>query len=148
LLITFLISGIWHGANWTFVIWGLLHGLGVILTRELERSAVYRERVPRLLKQLAVFGFVSFTWVFFRADTLPDALLILRRMFTTRWTDPQMPILMVALIALVWGYQFLFESRWRPVLKLPAVRVGMAVAMVLYLCFCASGGGAFIYFQF
>ena len=148
LLITFLISGIWHGANWTFVIWGILHGFGVILTRELERSALYREHVPRVLKQLAVFAFVSFTWVFFRADSLTDAWLILRRMVTTPWTDPQIPILMVALIAFVWAYQCLFESRWRPALKLPAVRVGMAVAMVLYLCFCASGGGAFIYFQF
>ena len=51
LFITFLISGIWHGAAWTFVIWGVLHALGVMLTRELERSAFYRERVPALVKQ-------------------------------------------------------------------------------------------------
>ena len=51
LFITFLISGIWHGANWTFAIWGMLHAFGVMLTRELERSAFYRERVPALLKQ-------------------------------------------------------------------------------------------------
>ncbi len=46
LFITFLVSGIWHGANWTFAIWGMLHALGVMLTRELERSAFYRDRVP------------------------------------------------------------------------------------------------------
>src|SRR5437773_10453557 len=82
LFITFFISGIWHGANWTFVIWGALHGAGVILTRELERSRLYRERVPRLVKQAGVFAFVSLTWVFFRANSLPDALLILRRIVT------------------------------------------------------------------
>src|SRR6266481_1707022 len=74
LFITFLVSGIWHGANWTFVIWGTLHGLGVIITRELERSVFYREQVPRLAKQLGVFAFVSFAWVFFRAGWLDDAL--------------------------------------------------------------------------
>src|SRR5438067_564030 len=68
LFVTFLVSGIWHGANWTYVIWGTLHGLGVIITRELERSVFYRTRVPRLPKQLGVFVFVSFTWIFFRAS--------------------------------------------------------------------------------
>jgi D-alanyl-lipoteichoic acid acyltransferase DltB (MBOAT superfamily) len=148
LFITFFISGIWHGANWTFVIWGALHGAGVILTRELERSRLYRERVPKLVKQAGVFAFVSLTWVFFRANSLPDALLILRRIATAAWDNPQIPALMLALPALVWLYQFLYESRCREVLKLSWVRVGVAAFMVLSLCFCASGGGAFIYFQF
>jgi D-alanyl-lipoteichoic acid acyltransferase DltB (MBOAT superfamily) len=148
LLITFIISGIWHGANWTFVIWGTLHGLGVVITRELERSAFYRERVPRLLKQAGVFAFVSFTWIFFRAGSLGDALLITNRIFTAAWNDPQIPALMIGLVALVWLYQFLYESRFRDVLKLDVVRVSVAAFMVLYLCLCASGGGAFIYFQF
>src|SRR5947207_6413403 len=47
LFLTFFISGIWHGAAWTFFIWGLLHATGIMITRELERSALYRERVPR-----------------------------------------------------------------------------------------------------
>lgn len=148
LLITFLISGIWHGSKWTFFIWGALHGIGVIVTRELERSAFYRERVPRLLKQVVVFAFVSFTWIFFRAESLPDALVIIRRIATAGWGVSNVPVLMVALVAAVWGYAFLYESRCRDILKTGFVRVGLAVAMVLYICLCASGGGAFIYFQF
>ncbi len=148
LLLTFLISGIWHGAAWTFVIWGLLHGLGVLVTRELERSAFYRERVPKLLKQGAVFMFVSFTWIFFRADSLHDALFIVQRIFTGAWQDPQIPMLMVALVAMVWLYEFLYESQFRPLLKTAVVRVALAVFLVIYLCLCSSGGGAFIYFQF
>ena len=70
LLITFAVSGIWHGASWTFLIWGLLHGLGVMITRELERSAFYRQRVPKLAKQAGVFLFVCFAWIFFRAGSL------------------------------------------------------------------------------
>jgi len=148
LFLTFFISGIWHGAAWTFVIWGALHGLGVVVTRELERSARYRERVPKLLKQAAVFLFVSFTWIFFRADSLGDALLIVRRIFTAAWHDPQIPALMLLLVATVWLYEFLYESRFRLLLQAGFVRVSMAALMVIYLCLCASGGGAFIYFQF
>jgi D-alanyl-lipoteichoic acid acyltransferase DltB (MBOAT superfamily) len=148
LFLTFFISGIWHGANWTFVIWGALHGLGVLITRELERSVFYRKQVPRLVKQLAVFIFVCFAWIFFRAGSLGDALLIVNRIFTAAWRDPQMPALMLMLVAVIWLYQFCYESRFRRILQTSVVRVGTAVFMVLYLCLCASGGGAFIYFQF
>jgi len=55
---------------------------------------------------------------------------------------------MLALVFLVWLYQFLYESHLRPVLKLSVVRIGLAVFMVAYLCLCSSGGGTFIYFQF
>jgi len=148
LFLTFLLSGIWHGAAWTFAIWGALHGLGVVITRELERSALYRERVPKLLKQAGVFTFVSFTWIFFRAGSLDDAWLIVRRIFTAAWHIPQIPLLMVVLVALVWLYQFLYESNFRNILKLGLIRVGVVLFMVIYLCLCSSGGGAFIYFQF
>lgn len=148
LLITFLVSGIWHGAAWTFVIWGALHGVGLALTYELERSAFYRKRVPKPVKQVCVFAFVCFTWIFFRANSLPDALLIVRRIFTAAWQDPQIPGLMLALVALVWLYQVLCESKFRSVLQTRFVRVGLAVLMMLGLFLCSSGGGAFIYFQF
>jgi D-alanyl-lipoteichoic acid acyltransferase DltB (MBOAT superfamily) len=148
LFITFFISGIWHGAAWTFVIWGTLHGLGVLVTRELERSIFYRERVPKLLKQAGVFLFVCFTWIFFRAESLGDALLIVRRIFIGAWSDPQVPALMIGMVALVWLYEFIYESRFRDLLATGIVRIGVALFMLVYLCVCSSGGGAFIYFQF
>ena len=148
LLVTFAVSGIWHGASWTFLIWGLLHGLGVMITRELERSAFYRQRVPKLAKQAGVFLFVCFAWIFFRANSLADAGLIIGRIFTAPWTDPQVPALMLLMVGLIWLYAFLYESRWREFLRLSPVRVATAVCMVLYLCVLSSGGGTFIYFQF
>lgn len=148
LFLTFFLSGIWHGAAWTFVVWGILHALGTMITRELERSSFYRERVPRLLKQLAVFGFVCFTWIFFRAASLPEALMIVQRIFRAAWQDPGIPLLMLSLVLVIWLYQFLYESRFRPLLGAAVVRVGIAVFMIMYLCLCASGGGTFIYFQF
>jgi D-alanyl-lipoteichoic acid acyltransferase DltB (MBOAT superfamily) len=148
LFITFLISGIWHGANWTFAIWGMLHAFGVMLTRELERSTFYRERVPDLLKQAWVFVYVCFAWIFFRASSVSDAALIVRRIFHASWSSPQIPALMLMLVGLVWLYQYTYESRLRPVLANGVVRVSLAVGMLIYLCFCSSGGGTFIYFQF
>jgi len=148
LILTMTIGGLWHGASWTFVIWGMLHGLGVLITRELERSATYRERVPKLVKQAGVFAFVSFTWIFFRAESLSDAFFIVGRIFTAAWRNPYIPALMVALVLLVWIYEFLYESRFRETLKTNFVRVGVVVFMILYLCLCSSGGGSFIYFQF
>jgi alginate O-acetyltransferase complex protein AlgI len=148
LLITFAVSGIWHGASWTFLIWGLLHGLGVMFTRGLERSAFYRQQVPRLAKQIGVFLFVSFAWIFFRAGSLDDACLIVERIFTTPWRDPQAPALMLLLVGLIWLYAFLYESRWRDCLKLGPIRVATAVGMILYVSVFSSGGGTFIYFQF
>ncbi len=148
LFLTFFLSGIWHGAAWTFVIWGLLHAAGILITRELERSAFYRERVPHLVKQLATFAFVCFAWIFFRAGSLSDATLIISRLFTGTWHAPQVPALMLLLVALIWLYQFAYESRFQKVLHSSAGRVGVAVFMILYLCIFATEGGAFIYFQF
>ena len=147
--LTMLISGLWHGAAWTFVIWGGLHALGRFATRELERTSLYRTRVPGWLKQLLVFGFVTFAWIFFRAASLGDALLIVERIFTDAWADPEFPLLMLALILGVWAYQFLMESRLRPILETAPVRIGLAVGMLLYLVVFASGSDQpFIYFQF
>jgi D-alanyl-lipoteichoic acid acyltransferase DltB (MBOAT superfamily) len=147
--LTMLISGLWHGAAWTFVIWGGLHALGRFATRELERTHFYRNRVPGLFKQLGVFAFVTFAWIFFRAATLEDALLIVRRIFSDGWTDPEFPLLMLFMILAVWIYQFAMESRIRPILSRAPVRVGLALGMVLYLTLAGSGNGQpFIYFQF
>jgi uncharacterized membrane protein len=122
--------------------------VGVLITRELERSQIYRDRVPKLVKQFGVFAFVSFTWIFFRADSLSDAWLIVRRICGSAWHDPQIPALMLLLMPMIWLYQFLYESRFREVLAHGLVRVSLAAAMLVYLCACSSGGGAFIYFQF
>src|SRR5262245_10371303 len=91
MFVTMIISGVWHGAAWTFVVWGALHALGRCSTRELEQTEFYRNRIPTILKQAWVFAFVALTWVFFRAQSVSDAWLIIRRIFTAGWTDPYFP---------------------------------------------------------
>jgi len=147
--LTMVISGLWHGAQWTFVIWGAVHALGRVVTRQLERTRFYRDRVPRWLKQAFVFIFVSFCWIFFRAETFSDACLIVKRIFTSGFADPRCPLLMLGLVLSVWVYQFVYESRLRRVLEFGGVRVALVVCMLLYLLlFAGSSSKAFIYFQF
>ena len=89
-----------------------------------------------------------------RLDLLPrripdDAWLIVGRIFTGRLAQPADSGADARCSSRsVWLYQFVYESRLRPLLRLGSVRVGLAVCMMLYLCLCSSGGGTFIYFQF
>jgi D-alanyl-lipoteichoic acid acyltransferase DltB (MBOAT superfamily) len=151
MFVTMVISGIWHGAAWTFVFWGALHALGRCSTRELEQSNFYRNRVPTFVKQACVFAFVTLTWVFFRAQSLSDAWLIISRIFSGGWADPRFPILMAVLVLAVWAYQLLYVSEWhlRRVLGLAPVRVGLVLVMTVYLAVIAQPSTkTFIYFQF
>src|SRR3989440_695759 len=158
MILTMVISGIWHGANWTFVIWGAAHAFGRLFTRELERTRYYRESVPALVKQLLVFVFVMFTWIFFRAretlvpkmSALQSASLIIKRIFTTPWTDPHFPLVMLVMVLAVWTYQFLFfYSKTKPLLELAPVRIGLVLLMLAYLAIVAQPSTkAFIYFDF
>lgn len=88
LLIVFLVSGLWHGANWTFVIWGGLHGLYLITSIWLGALATKIQRATGVLLkpspyvQIAVtFSFVTFAWIFFRAASFSDALYIATHLF-------------------------------------------------------------------
>ena len=149
MLFTMVISGLWHGAAWTFVIWGFLHAVGRFATRELERTRLYRERVPRLLKQLWVFLFVTFAWIFFRAADLPQALLIVKRIFTTGLADPRFPAAMLVLCLLIWTYQHVYESNAKHMLEWAPVRVGATAYMLFHLVmFGSSGSQPFVYLQF
>ncbi len=149
LLLTMVLSGIWHGAAWTYVIWGALHAVAAMATRGAERSTWYRQRVPTFVKQLFVFGVICFAWIFFRAENTEDAWLIVTRIFSDDWADPKMPLLAMMLVGVVWLYQYLYESTAKRLVDLPAVRIALVVLMILYLLIVpGSGGGAFIYFQF
>ena len=147
--LTMLISGLWHGAAWTFVIWGALHAVGYSITRGLEASAFYRNTVPKLLKQVATFAFVTFTWIFFRAESFSDAWLIVTRICSIPLGYPSCPILMLGLVLSVWAYQLVYESKARRILQPAPVRIALVVLMLLYVAVCGtSSDQAFIYFQF
>ena len=149
MFITMVVSGLWHGAAWTFVIWGALHAVGRFLTRELERTEFYEEKVPKLVKQISVFIFVTFAWIFFRAESLGDATLIVKRIFTAGFANPSFPIVALFFCLSIWIYQFLFESRIRKLFDWTPIKIGVVCFIILYLImFTSSSHEAFIYLQF
>jgi D-alanyl-lipoteichoic acid acyltransferase DltB (MBOAT superfamily) len=77
LMVTFLLGGLWHGAAWTFVAWGALHGGGLCVQRAWRRTGV---ALPAPLAWAITFGFVVVAWVFFRAASLADAFALLQAM--------------------------------------------------------------------
>jgi len=84
LFITMLIGGLWHGASWTFVIWGALHGIFLAINhlwRAFRSETVHKFRVPFFLKRLNIFILVSLAWVFFRSATFSGSLNLFKGLF-------------------------------------------------------------------
>jgi D-alanyl-lipoteichoic acid acyltransferase DltB (MBOAT superfamily) len=168
LFITFLISGLWHGANWTFVIWGALHGFYLIfaIVSRPYKDALLKlaglDKAPAILKpgQVAsTFALVCLGWLFFRANNLPDAMLLLKNMFVlapiTNIFDLITPGALLANLALIailelahyleTDKEFIRALSAKPVLVRWPAYVAVTLA-ILYLG--ASASQQFIYFQF
>ncbi|MDY6400416.1 MAG: MBOAT family O-acyltransferase [Synergistales bacterium] len=83
LMITFIVSGLWHGANWTFIIWGSIHGLAQIIENIFTRRKNYQPRgLEWAFKVLLTFTFCMFAWVFFRAQSFSEAVYVFSNMFS------------------------------------------------------------------
>ena len=81
IFVTFLVSGIWHGANWTFIVWGCMHGVCQILEKMLGLQKCNNGRLGRAIKIFVTFMVVNFAWIFFRMPTLTDACGVIARIF-------------------------------------------------------------------
>ena len=117
LFIVFLVSGLWHGANWTFVAWGAAHGclyVASVLTKGVRQRTVRLlgiEKTPRLHQVLQValtFGLVALAWIFFRSQTISDAWFIVSRLFTG-WGHLSARGVLEALSLLVRSHPFEFS---------------------------------------
>jgi D-alanyl-lipoteichoic acid acyltransferase DltB (MBOAT superfamily) len=78
LIITFLTSGLWHGANWTYVVWGALHGIAQIIENhvKINKKSVF----AKVVSWIFVFAFCNFAWIFFRAESMSSASLVIIRL--------------------------------------------------------------------
>lgn len=81
--IVFLVSGIWHGAGYTFIVWGLMHGIAMIFYKIFKNSV---DKIPSAITWSLTFIFVNLTWVYFRALTISEANLLLSRIFSGGFT--------------------------------------------------------------
>lgn len=162
LYITFVISGFWHGANWTFLAWGALHGtylvIGLILDGWLKTKSIQNHfGWLRPLKVLFTFILVCFAWIFFRADSMQSAWIVITKLadfFNGHSTfDPVIKgfgVFSLTLSAVSIMLLFALESE-----KIRKATKGTASSIILVtflvaitLCFGVMGSRSFIYFQF
>jgi alginate O-acetyltransferase complex protein AlgI len=79
LLLVFFITGLWHGANWTFIIWGLFHGVFILMEKRFEKS--FFDKLPHWLLHIYLMFIVTFSWAIFRSNTITDALQYIKQLF-------------------------------------------------------------------
>ncbi len=160
LMLTMLLGGLWHGASWTFVVWGGLHGLYLSVERWLrERTGVSGDPVSgwsRLSLALLTYFLVNITWVFFRAEDFGGAARILAGMFGGASDAAAIlpTIYMIKVAVIVSGIllvQWLMRNRTLEdlVSRTPWWATGAVLAAMLFAVIVTQGSGeAFIYFQF
>jgi D-alanyl-lipoteichoic acid acyltransferase DltB (MBOAT superfamily) len=168
LVITFALAGLWHGASWTFVIWGLLHGTGQAIHRGF--SALWPVRKPPRQDQthlrarfgrwrviagtLLTFHFVAFAWIFFRCDNLAQAGDLLRRLtdLSTGTANISLPVVAATAAAILLQFA---PDQWLPRLRAgfvaqPALAQGLLLALCAMLVRLIGGAqvSPFIYQRF
>jgi len=150
-LIVFLISGFWHGANWTFVIWGILHGIFYI-----PQFLGLKTNLATSLKTLWTFIIVCFAWVFFRAKSIRNALEYLYLIFTSKHqgqyfngTRKHLLITLIALLAIgfmLWAERKAKKNNYNEVLLTKPLLILVALATIFFGAY--KNHTSFIYFQF
>ena len=167
IFIVFAVSGLWHGANWTFIIWGALHGfyylleyMGSLLLKFVGlEQRVTRSKIMHKLRIVAVFFLVLIAWVFFRSINIQDAFYITSHMFTGLNRMPYLgssafdTVLNFTLILLLYTiqilqYKGLFSIYYTPSQTSPYLRyLGYAILLLL-IGLLGVNSREFIYFQF
>ena len=155
-LVTFALGGLWHGISWNFLIWGVLHGLalGVVFAWKLRRKIPSPHWWAKLLGGFITFHFVCFTWIFFRATTLENALAILRGLGALTWPAENLTPLLLGVLVLAAVLHSL-PPRWFDVSAGVAARMpfwvqGLAMAALVLLIQTLAGRGSapFVYGNF
>lgn len=163
ILIVFLVSGLWHGANWTFIVWGLLHGIFFVafaaLAKEPAPTKNFEFAPKPLLKRAALmlltFHLVCLAWIFFRAESLADGLLITQKIFASALAlQLSGPVTMQPFqwIALLLAVEWFARNTPHGLARIPLptpVRWGLYYGLAMVILFATPLSYVpFIYFQF
>lgn len=155
LLITFVVSGIWHGANWTFLCWGTIHGILLCIEKAFGISKQKYTGAKKSFHWAATFVLVCFAWILFRANNLSDAVSVVTGIFTNLGTPkPEYANFMAIGLAMtvLLTKEFADEFNWKIRVadsKSWLVRHIYLIIMIAYIIlFGVLGGDQFIYFQF
>ncbi len=168
IIIIFLVSGFWHGANWTFILWGAFHALAFIPVFLMGRNTIYKGNVVaqnsilptpvELLQILLTFSIVTFSRIFFRSESVTDAFAFINRIFTDfSWSNYSHPLgyRMTDYFVLILGftiYEYFIRKDERSPFKFKSKVVRfLAYALVVFtmlLFYDDNIDRSFIYFQF
>lgn len=172
LFIVFLVSGLWHGAEWTFLLWGLLHGIyrvvGALTHKAREKwyaslGIDTATRPVRAFRTAVTFALVCFAWIFFRANNTADLLLILQRLFTTFGTSTfiaelgitvsgaitvVLAIVMMVLIDRKLTLEHYDAKSGATLSSGTSLYLVWAIVFAWMILLASNGSSAFIYFQF
>lgn len=162
LLLTMTLGGLWHGASWTFVVWGVMHGGYLIVHRHFREFSKTRPTLESfllsapgtLLRGAFTFGAVALAWVFFRASTFSAAAEILHRLAVPHdGMGPPLHLqcLSCLLAATVMAHVLALGGIWKRMtgrVPAPVMGLGYAVVLTLSLVLAPDSSKAFIYFQF
>jgi alginate O-acetyltransferase complex protein AlgI len=155
ILLVFAISGLWHGAAWSFIIWGILHGMFLLV----EKFFPIKFQLPALLRMVLVFIFVTLAWIFFRAHSLNDALYILNNLNPSGSLLIGVPLVSVfsfvlswIMIVLLFIVDFIIEKQFEGKIVIAPSRtlhytVNFAMLTLIFLMGIFEEQ-SFIYFQF
>jgi alginate O-acetyltransferase complex protein AlgI len=161
-MIVFLISGLWHGANWTFITWGLLHGLAFVVIsfgfnkKGKEVIATGKQLLPgfkELLQMLLTFTFITFCWIFFRAPSVSVAIDYIQRMISHPPGSLGIHYILYFFIFLMLAVEWLQRDHPHGLYlsHIPRIRMArwaMYALLILIIFFCSPPQQTFIYFQF
>ena len=162
LMITMVLGGLWHGANWTFLAWGTLHGVGQVVghvrrtTRERKGlPALADDRYAQVRQRFLTFQFVCLGWLFFRATSMANAFAMLGRLISG-WGEPSTlvtPLLVVTIVAVIAAQYVPARSMDRAVawfgrLAAPAQIAILGFALLFTTTLGPTGISPFIYYRF
>lgn len=159
-MIVFIVSGLWHGAAYTFLIWGAIHGLCLVLEKLIYGNKIKeisdKITFPNLLRILLTFAIVNLCWIFFRAETFADATLIIGKIFTSTgsiFVDAGTLGFSCLFIALVFAMDYADEYHAGKIRLITNNNIVLrwATYLILVALVLSCGvfdGGSFIYFQF
>lgn len=161
MLVTMFLGGLWHGANWTFVVWGMLHGSFLVI-EHLVRNILVRQKFEiashfRILNTFITFLLVSYAWIFFRAESLADALVIHNSLFDFDnfcsgriLNSADIIIVLVCISLLMLSHYFLRDKSLEEMVAKTKWWVQSAALslMLLLIITSSTNNQSFIYFQF
>jgi D-alanyl-lipoteichoic acid acyltransferase DltB (MBOAT superfamily) len=165
LMVTFLVSGLWHGANWTFVVWGGIHGLAQVIEKAFKLRKNNSNKLYKVMSWIIVFAFCNLAWVFFRADSIADAAYVISHVFaglgnislylhTSTGLNKQKFLYIVILIMVVALYDYISLKK-NVIEALGRQRAVVRIVIEYLVLFCiikalidSTGTNQFVYFQF